>query len=429
MRLRIALPYGHGEITAQIPDARILAVARNGLSQKQPSAPADTLVAQALENPIGSPPLWELAKGKHRIVLLASDHTRPVPSKAIVPQMLAQIRHGNPEAEITILIATGCHRGTTREELIRKFGPEICRREHIVIHDCQQSPTVDLGVLPSGAPLRVNALAAQADLLVAEGFIEPHFFAGFSGGRKSVLPGVCSTQTVYANHSAALIDSPYAHSGSLEQNPIHRDMVEGARRAGLCFIVNAVINGAHETVAAFAGDLEQAHRAGTDYVNSMCRVEVSDPAGIVITGNGGYPLDQNIYQAVKAISTANIVAKPGGVIIMCAACEDGHGGEDFYNTFSSGRDANQILSDIRSVPMEQTRQDQWQSQIMAKAMAEHPVILVSTLPAPFVEKMGLIAAADLETAVRKADELLPAREKILVLPDGIGCIPKLKEKA
>lgn len=428
MRLRIALPYGHGEITAQIPDARILAVARNGLSQKQPSAPADTLVAQALENPIGSPPLWELAKGKHKIVLLASDHTRPVPSKAIVPQMLAQIRRGNPEAEITILIATGCHRGTTREELIRKFGPEICRREHIVIHDCQQSPTVDLGVLPSGAPLRVNALAAQADLLVAEGFIEPHFFAGFSGGR-SVLPGVCSTQTVYANHSAALIDSPYAHSGSLEQNPIHRDMVEGARRAGLRFIVNAVINGAHETVAAFAGDLEQAHRAGTDYVNSLCRVEVSDPAGIVITGNGGYPLDQNIYQAVKAISTANIVAKSGGVIIMCAACEDGHGGEDFYNTFSSGQNANQILSDIRSVPMEQTRQDQWQSQIMAKAMAEHPVILVSTLPAPFVEKMGLIAAADLETAVRKADELLPAREKILVLPDGIGCIPKLKEKA
>ena len=343
--------------------------------------------------------------------------------------MLAQIRRGNPEAEITILIATGCHRGTTREELIRKFGPEICRREHIVIHDCQQSPTVDLGVLPSGAPLRVNALAAQADLLVAEGFIEPHFFAGFSGGRKSVLPGVCSTQTVYANHSAALIDSPYAHSGSLEQNPIHRDMVEGARRAGLRFIVNAVINGAHETVAAFAGDLEQAHRAGTDYVNSLCRVEVSDPAGIVITGNGGYPLDQNIYQAVKAISTANIVAKSGGVIIMCAACEDGHGGEDFYNTFSSGQNANQILSDIRSVPMEQTRQDQWQSQIMAKAMAEHPVILVSTLPAPFVEKMGLIAAADLETAVRKADELLPAREKILVLPDGIGCIPKLKEKA
>ena len=114
---------------------------------------------------------------------------------------------------------------------------------------------------------------------------------------------------------------------------------------------------------------------------------------------------------------------------MCAACEDGHGGEDFYNTFSSGQNANQILSDIRSVPMEQTRQDQWQSQIMAKAMAEHPVILVSTLPAPFVEKMGLIAAADLETAVRKADELLPAREKILVLPDGIGCIPKLKEKA
>ena len=293
--MRIALPYGHGEITAQIPDARILAVARNGLSQKQPSAPADTLVAQALENPIGSPPLWELAKGKHKIVLLASDHTRPVPSKAIVPQMLAQIRRGNPEAEITILIATGCHRGTTREELIRKFGPEICRREHIVIHDCQQSPTVDLGVLPSGAPLRVNALAAQADLLVAEGFIEPHFFAGFSGGRKSVLPGVCSTQTVYANHSAALIDSPYAHSGSLEQNPIHRDMVEGARRAGLRFIVNAVINGARRfTAIAIVGS------AGYTWPCGICRQVLNEFGGGKLRVIVGDPEGQNLQ--VRSLS-------------------------------------------------------------------------------------------------------------------------------
>ena len=205
-------------------------------------------------------------------------------------------------------------------------------------------------------------------------------------------------------------------------------MVCAARAVNVQFIFNVALNGEKKVIAAWAGDLEQAHAAGVAFIRkwSQCPGITGD---IVVTSNGGYPLDQNISQAVKAISTANIVAKSGGVIIMCAACEDGHGGEDFYNTFSSGQNANQILSDIRSVPMEQTRQDQWQSQIMAKAMAEHPVILVSTLPAPFVEKMGLIAAADLETAVRKADELLPAREKILVLPDGIGCIPKLKEKA
>ena len=429
MRLRVALPFGHGKISAEIADERILAIAQNDLALKEPTASADALVAQALQKPIGSPPLYELAKGKQRVVLLASDHTRPVPSKAIVPQMLQQIRRGNPNAEITILIATGCHRGTTHEELIRKFGPEICRCERIEIHDCQKSPMVDLGILPSGAPLRVNALAAQADLLVAEGFIEPHFFAGFSGGRKSVLPGVCSTETVFANHSTSLIDSKYAHSGSLERNPVHRDMVEGARRAGLRFIVNAVINGAHETVAVFAGDMEKAHRAGADYVSKLSRIEVQDPAGIVIIGNGGYPLDQNIYQAVKAISTANVAARRGGVIIMCAACEDGHGGEKFYRTFSSGRSAKQILSDIRQIPMEKTQQDQWQSQIMAKVMAEHPVILVSTLEPAFVEKMGLIAAENLEAAIEKADALLHTHEKILVLPDGIGCIPELREKS
>lgn len=425
MRLRIALPYGHGEIAAELPPQRILGIARNGLSQMEPDASAEVLVKRALESPIGSPPLWELAQGKRRVVLLASDHTRPVPSRAIVPQMLQQIRRGNPEAEITILIATGCHRGTTREELVRKFGPEICSQERIVIHDCQKSPVVDLGTLPSGAPLRVNALAAEADLLVSEGFVEPHFFAGFSGGRKSVLPGVCSTETVFANHCSKLIDSEFAHSGCLEGNPIHRDMVEGARRAGLRFIVNAVINGAHETVAAFAGDLEQAHLAGVNYVNSLCRMEVEQQAGIVITGNGGYPLDQNVYQAVKAISTANIVARPGGVIIMCAACEDGHGGETFYRTFTQNN-AAQILENIRRVPMEQTQQDQWQSQILAKAMVNHPIILVSTLPAPFVEKMGLIAAGNLEEAIQKADSMLKTEERILVLPDGIGCIPQLK---
>ena len=427
--MRVALPFGHGKIAAEIANERILAIAQNDLALKEPAASADALVAQALDKPIGSPPLYELAKGKQRVVLLASDHTRPVPSKAIVPQMLQQIRHGNPSAEITILIATGCHRGTTREELIRKFGPEICRSERIEIHDCQKSPMVDLKTLPSGAPLRVNALAAQADLLVAEGFIEPHFFAGFSGGRKSVLPGVCSTETVFANHSASLIDSEYAHSGSLEKNPIHRDMVEGARRAGLRFIVNAVINNAHETVAVFAGDMEKAHRAGADYVSKLSRIEVQNPAGIVVTSNGGYPLDQNIYQAVKAISTANVAARRGGVIIMCAACEDGHGGEKFYRTFSSGRSAKQILSDIRRIPMEKTQQDQWQSQIMAKVMAEHPVILVSTLEPSFIEKMGLIAAENLEAAIEKADALLHTQEKILVLPDGIGCIPELREKS
>ena len=423
MRLRVALPFGHGKISAEIADERILAIAQNDLDLKEPTASADALVAQALQKPIGSPPLYELAKGKQRVVLLASDHTRPVPSKAIVPQMLQQIRRGNPNAEITILIATGCHRGTTHEELIRKFGPEICRCERIEIHDCQKSPMVDLGILPSGAPLRVNALAAQADLLVAEGFIEPHFFAGFSGGRKSVLPGVCSTETVFANHSASLIDSEYAHSGSLERNPVHRDMVEGARRAGLRFIVNAVINGAHETVAVFAGDMEKAHRAGADYVSKLSRIEVQDPAGIVITGNGGYPLDQNIYQAIKGMTAAEATLPDSGIIIMIAGCRDGHGGVGFYHNIADVKNPEEFEQKAIHTPRLETVPDQWTSQIFARILAHHKVIMVSDLVDPkLVKDMHMELASNVDEALAMAFKIKGNDAKVAVIPDGLGVV-------
>ena len=324
--MEIEIPYGKSVLSADIPDGRIGAVLTNQLHDYEPPAPADVLVEQALASPIGSLPLCELAKGKENVVILASDHTRPVPSKAIIPAMLQEVRRFNPQVKITILIATGCHRGSTRDELVRKFGREVYEQEHIVIHDCLKDTMVDYGILPSGVPLCVNRIGAQADLLIAEGFIEPHFFAGFSGGRKSVLPGICAASTVYANHSSGMIDSPYAHSGCLKGNRIHEDMVEGARRVGLCFIVNVVCNGNKETVAAFAGDFEQAHLAGVSFLNELCRMQVDEEAGIVITGNGGFPLDQNIYQAVKGISTADIICRRGGVIIMAAASVDGHGG-------------------------------------------------------------------------------------------------------
>ncbi|KJJ77539.1 nickel-dependent lactate racemase [Clostridium sp. FS41] len=425
--MEIEIPYGKSVLSADIPDGRIGAVLTNQLHDYEPPAPADVLVEQALASPIGSLPLCELAKGKENVVILASDHTRPVPSKAIIPAMLQEVRRFNPQVKITILIATGCHRGSTRDELVRKFGREVYEQEHIVIHDCLKDTMVDYGILPSGAPLCVNRIGAQADLLIAEGFIEPHFFAGFSGGRKSVLPGICAASTVYANHSSGMIDSPYAHSGCLKGNRIHEDMVEGARRVGLCFIVNVVCNGNKETVAAFAGNFEQAHLAGVSFLNELCRMQVDEEAGIVITGNGGFPLDQNIYQAVKGISTADIICRRGGVIIMAAASVDGHGGNEFYHTFACGKTAGEILQDILSVPQDKTRPDQWQSQILARAMARHPVILISTQPPELVQRMGLIPADNLSQAVEIADGILGTKEKIVVIPDGVGCIPALKE--
>lgn len=419
--MQIHLPYGRTGLAATLPDERVTAVLRSRLDECAPRAEAAALVDQALAHPIGSPSLEALSRGKRRVVLIASDHTRPVPSKAIVPAMLRQIRQGNPEAEITILIATGCHRGTTRAELEEKFGPELAARERIVVHDCaDEENLVTLGTLPSGGVLRLNRLAAEADLLVSEGFIEPHFFAGFSGGRKSVLPGVCARETVLANHCAAFIAHPNARAGCLDGNPLHRDMLWAARAAGLAFIVNVVLNTRHEVVGAFAGDCDAAHRAGAEFLSGLCGAPACR-ADIVVTTNGGYPLDQNIYQAVKGMSTAEAVCRPGGVIIMAAACGDGHGGEEFVRTFSGGQDPADILAAIQAVPADKTQPDQWQSQVFARVLARHTVILVSEAEETLVRSLHMTPARSVEEALRLADAILPGGS-IAVIPDGISTL-------
>ena len=228
----VRFPYGKGYLTADFEEGRLAGVLRSRLEDYVPEAPEEELIRRALECPIGSPRLSELARGKKKVTVIASDHTRPVPSKLIMPALLREIRLGNPDAQITILIATGCHRATDGAELVAKFGPEICVNERIVVHDCDdEANLVTLGVLPSGALLRIDRIAAEADLLVSEGFIEPHFFAGFSGGRKSVLPGVCARRTVMENHCSAFIADPKARTGILDGNPIHRDMQAAARMA------------------------------------------------------------------------------------------------------------------------------------------------------------------------------------------------------
>ena len=302
-KMKISFPYGREFIDFDIADERLQGVLVSNLHHYEAKGDPQSLVEEALANPIGSPKLSELAKGKKNIVLIASDHTRPVPSKVIVPPMLREIRKGSPDADITILISTGCHRGTTKEELISKFGEEIVEKEKIVVHDCDNSPLVHIGTLPSGGGLIINKLVVDADLVCSEGFIEPHFFAGFSGARKSILPGIASRTTVLANHCSEFIDDPHARTGILEGNPIHKDMVWAARTAKLAFICNVVINAEKEAIYAVAGDMEEAHKAGCDFLSSLCKVDAK-PADIVITTNGGYPLDQNIYQAVKGMTAA-----------------------------------------------------------------------------------------------------------------------------
>ena len=420
--MKISIPYGKTHISAEIADERIQAVLRSRLESYVPTMGESELVEAALAAPIGSVTLEALAKGKENVVIIASDHTRPVPSKVLMPPMLAAIRRGNPQAKITILIATGCHRETTREELIDKFGQEIVARETIAMHICsKQEDMVTLGTLPSGGALRINRIAAEADLLVSEGFIEPHFFAGFSGGRKSVLPGIAAKETVCWNHNAEFIGSPFARTGILEGNPIHRDMIYAARKAKLAFICNVVINAKHQVVGAFAGDCEQAHVAGTEFLKDLCGCG-KELADIVISTNNGYPLDQNIYQAVKGMTAAEATCKEGGVIIMAACCNDGHGGESFMRTISAEKSAGDILAEIQATPKECTVPDQWESQILARILSRFHVVLISEADPQMVKDMKMHPARDVAEALSIADALLGCAGSITVIPEGISTI-------
>ena len=420
--MEISIPYGRTRLRAEIADDRLRGVLCSSLESYIPALGETGLVEAALSRPIGSASLESLAAGKENIVLIASDHTRPVPSKVLVPPMLAAIRRGNPEAKITILIATGCHRGTTKDELIEKFGPEIVETENIVIHDCAlDAEMATIGTLPSGGTLRINRIAAEADLLVSEGFIEPHFFAGFSGGRKSVLPGIAAKETVYWNHNAEFIASDFARTGILEGNPIHRDMIYAARTAKLAFICNVVINAGHKVVGAFAGDVEQAHLAGTEFLKGLCQCSRRE-ADIVITSNNGYPLDQNIYQAVKGMTSGEATCKAGGVIIMVAACNDGHGGGSFLQTMTQDLTPAGILAQIQATPKQDTVPDQWESQILARILSKFHVVLVSECDPEMVRAMKMHPAADLSQALAMAEDLLGKTGTVTVIPEGISAI-------
>ena len=421
-------------ITVHVPCHKSLAEFRidkknhlgNFSPQCAPPVPDQAVeVFRAMANPIGSPRLKTLAENAKTCVIICSDHTRPVPSKFIIPAMLSELRAGNPQMDITLLIATGVHRETSREELVQKFGENIVQNEKIVVHDARDGAAMtEIGILPSGGKLAVNSLAVNCDLLVAEGFIEPHFFAGFSGGRKSVLPGIASRETVLANHCSEFINHPCARTGVLQDNPIHQDMLFAARAVGLQFIVNTVIDPEGQIVRAFAGDVEAAHLEGTEFCRKQAEVAVPE-ADIVISSNGGYPQDMNVYQAVTGMTAAEAVCRPGGVIIMVAGCCDGHGGESFYRNMAGGASPDTILQEVLSRSREETQPDQWQYQILARILKKYKVIMVAPMcDRSLLKEMMLDPAPSPEAALKMAFEYVGSSAKVVVLPDGVSVIPR-----
>lgn len=436
----IKIPYAKTYLEAEIPAERLLGVLT---AKEQGRPPEDSaaserrdvhrecddeaqqiLVRQALGRPIGTKPLAELARNKRKIVIITSDHTRPVPSRITAPLLVNEIRATNPAAEIIFLIATGFHRASTRAELTDKFGGEFLNSIRVAMHDCRDDANmVKIGTLPSGGDLVINRLVMEADLLVAEGFIEPHFFAGFSGGRKSVLPGVASRVTVLANHSADFIAHANSRAGVLKGNLLHADMAYAADQAGLAFILNVAIDAGGKITKAFAGYPHLAHEEGCRFVLTMAAVQAK-PADIVITSNGGHPLDQNLYQAVKGMTAGEATVRPGGVIIMCAACADGHGGEDFYRWFAdTPGGAAEVAEKILHIKPEDTLPDQWEAQILARVQRKARIIVVTELcNHQMIRNMHMQAAATIAEALDMAEGMVGKRSTITVIPNGISVV-------
>ena len=419
----IKIPYGRTHLNLRVASDRLKAV----LSAATPSAAAvqteQELVRQALAAPIESVRLAHLAAKSRRVLVITSDHTRPLPSAITLPIILGEIRKNNPKVQIKILVATGFHRLTTQQELITKFGKILCQQEDIVVHDSRdRDHLVYKGKLPSGGYLWLNDLVDWADLVVAEGFIEPHFFAGFSGGRKSVLPGIAGAETVLANHCAQFIASDRSRTGNLVRNPLHRDMLFAARKAGLTFILNVALDVDKKIIAAFAGHPDKAHREGCKWVSRRATVK-RQTADIVITSNGGYPLDQNIYQAVKGMTAAEACVRQGGVIIIAAACEDGHGGEAFYHWFTEAKTSQEVTDRIAAIAQKDTLPDQWEAQILARILNKCSVILVTDRCSPqIVRDMHLLHAPDMDTALKMARKQVGEKADIVVIPDGVSVI-------
>ena len=422
MQRTIPIPYYTSTLALHVEEENLKAVLTAKMHGFHAEKSQEQLVLDALEHPVGSPRLRTLAEGKRKIVIVTSDHTRAVPSKITLPLLLKEIRSGNPDADITILIATGLHRPTTEEEQRRMFGDAIVDHEKIAINNAfAPEQFVELCTLPSGAVFQVNRLAAECDLLVTEGFVEPHFFAGFSGGRKSILPGICSERTVNENHSYKAVSHPRSNSGMLKDNPIHADMLCAAKAVNVQFIFNVALDGEKKIVAAWAGDLEKAHEAGVAFIRqwSQCPVITGD---IVVTSNGGYPLDQNLYQSPKAMATAEACAGEDGVIIMCCSCCDGMGGAHFGQLIQRGT-PDEIDRYLSSIPPEKTIPEQWCTQVCVRVLRKHPVILVTTfLSHDEVRKANMIPASTPDEALEIAYRLKGEQASVVVIPDGVSVL-------
>lgn len=415
----VQFPYGKSFLPIEYPEDGNFQLIRG--NKIEPSASGEEIVNHALENPIASPTLAELSKDAKKIVIITNDNTRPMPSKITLPAIIGHLFHPERYYDITILIATGLHRQMTEEEMEEQYGKEFYRSHKFVCHDATDPErNVFIKKLSTGNDLYIEKIAAECDLLISEGFIEPHFFAGFSGGRKSILPGISGKDTIMFNHQPANIAAPLATQGVLTGNPIHMECTEAAKAAKLQFILNVALNEEKQITAAFAGEPVAAHAEGCAYVRSATTTPVQE-TDIVITSNSGYPLDRNFYQVVKGIDTAAKIVKKGGVIIAVAQCMDGVGHGNFTHLIADCSSAEELCAEMAT---DKYAVDKWQVQVYADALAKAHIILVSEGVSPEeAESLFVQWAPDLNTAVEMAKAITGPASSISFLPDGPVTIP------
>lgn len=419
--LSVRLAYGETGLEVELPAAATTVVEPH---YEPAAADPAAVLRTALREPVAGPPLRALARPGQRVAISLCDATRPQPRDLMIPAVLAELDGVIPLEDVTLLIATGTHRGNTDAELRAMLGDELVDTVRIVNHDARDtSSLVWCGTYGDGVPVWLNRDWVEADLRITTGFVEPHFFAGFSGGPKLVAPGLAGLETVLTLHDAARIGSPLATWGRCEGNPVHDDIRAVAAATGVDFAFDVILDGAKRVVAAFGGELFAMHAAARRRAREIAMCPVPDRFDVVVTTNSGFPLDQNLYQAVKGMSAAATVVRPGGLVVCAAECRDGfpdHG--SFREVLASAPSPAGLLADIESRPT--TVPDQWQVQVQAKIQARARVGVHSGyLSDADLRSAHLIPVPDIAAAVADALAAAGPAATVCVLPEGPQTIP------
>ncbi len=420
--MEVTLKYGKGSMTAEIPDANYMGELTVG--QDLPGAPSPyDEVMRSLRDPIGTPPLRELARGKGSVAIVVNDHTRKTPTRHILPPLLDELNAaGVPDNAITVIFGCGTHRPVTDEEATKLLGEESLARVRTESHDCKADDLVFIGRNASGNEVWLNNTFATADMRVLTGDIEFHYYAGYSGGRKSVLPAVSGDKTIQHNHAQLL--HPKASTGNLTDNPIHEDMVSTARLARVDFIVNTVNNTKREIVRSFAGDLEKAHLEGIMMVDSMYKVNIDEAADIVVVSSGGAPKDIDIYQGTKSVDNALRAVRKGGALVALLEAPEGLGHKVFDEWIRKFNTVEELEHQVRTAFVLGGHKAYY----IRKYNAHAKVFLVSSLPEELVrDVLGLAPAKDFQEALDMAFDYLGHDAKVLVIPAGDKILPCLPE--